>query len=325
LSSPRELESTIADFIFSDGQSKISLNDLTHIVKASSARTRDAIQRLKILGYPLQLSRAGIIKRTPFRPIDPKQLSAGLTTDRIGRRIEWRLHVPSTQDELKKLKDEVDDGTVLIAETQYAGRGRLTRSWFSAVGGIWMSVLLRPAWHEAHQILTLAFATATCRAIGDVTSVSLQLKWPNDLIVRSRKVAGILAAATYVGSRLDHLIIGLGVNVNIKMARFPKTFRKASTSLSHEVGREVDRALLTKRIVEEMDKSYQRFEMGRISELLDEARVLCSTLGRKVRVATFERDFVGYAVGLGDDGQLLVRLRNGTMIPFYGADVVHLR
>jgi BirA family biotin operon repressor/biotin-[acetyl-CoA-carboxylase] ligase len=188
-----------------------------------------------------------------------------------------------------------------------------------------MSVLLRPTWHEAHQVLTLAFATAACRAISDVTSVSSQLKWPNDLTVRSRKVAGILAGATYVGNRLDHLIVGLGVNVNIKMARFPKTFRKVSTSLSHEVGREVDRALLTKRIIEEMDRSYQRFEMGRTSELLDEARRLCSTLGRKVRIATFERNFVGHAVGLGDDGQLLVRLRNGALIPFYAGDVVHLR
>jgi len=323
LGSPRELESTIADVIFSKGESKISLNDLTSV--ASPAETRDAIQRLKILGYPLHLSRAGIIERLPFSPIDVKQLSAGLTTERIGRRIEWRLHVRSTQDELKKLTNEIDDGTVLVAETQYAGRGRLKRSWFSAVGGIWMSILLRPTWPRSHQILTLAFAAAAARAIGDVTGLSSVLKWPNDLMIGSRKVAGSLAEATYQGSRLDHLVIGLGVNVNIKTVRFPKTFRKASTSLSHEVGREVDRAQLTKKILEEMDSSYQRFEMGRTSELLDEARRLCSTLGREVRIATSERNFVGHAVGLGDDGQLQVRLRNGAMIPFYAADVVHLR
>jgi hypothetical protein len=122
LSSPRELESTIADVIFSKEESKITLNDLTSLVKASPAQTGDAIRRLKRLGYPIHLSRAGIIELLPFRPIDPKRLSAGLTTERIGRRIEWRLHVRSTQDELKKLKNEADDGTVLVAETQYAGR-----------------------------------------------------------------------------------------------------------------------------------------------------------------------------------------------------------
>jgi len=325
LSSSPELESTVADTLFSARESKISLNELAGVVQASPAHTREAVRRLKRLGYPLRVSPAGVIERLPFKLIDPHQLAAELATEKIGRRIEWRLHVRSTQDELKKLKDEAEDGTVLVAETQYAGRGRLTRSWLSAVGGLSMSVLLRPTWPRAHQILTLAFATAASRAIGDVTSVLSVLKWPNDLMVRSRKVAGILADATYQGSRLDHLIVGLGVNVNIEMTRFPKTLRKASTSLSHELGREADRSLLTKRIIEEMDKSYQRFELGHISELLDDARRLCSTLGRKVRVTTVEGNLVGHAVGLGDDGQLLVRLNRGVTVPFYAADVVHLR
>jgi BirA family biotin operon repressor/biotin-[acetyl-CoA-carboxylase] ligase len=158
-----------------------------------------------------------------------------------------------------------------------------------------------------------------------VTGVSCMLKWPNDLIVRSRKIAGFLAEATYRGSRLDHLIVGLGVNVNIKTTGFPKTIRKASTSLSYELGREVDRTLLTKRIIEEIDKSYVRFEKGHTSELLDEARQICSTLGRKVHVITAGRSFIGHAVGLGDDGHLLVRLNNGATFPFYAADVVHVR
>ena len=325
LNSPPELESTIADLIFSKGESKILLNELASVVQASPARSREAIRQLRRLGYPLRLSREGIIERLRFEPIDQRQLNANLATERIGRRIEWRLHVRSTQDELNKLKNEALDGTVLVAETQYAGRGRLARSWFSAVGGIWMSVLLRPTWPRSHQILALAFAVAAARAIGDVTKLLPVIKWPNDLMVRSRKVAGVLAEATYEGNQLDHLIFGLGVNANIQMTRLPKALRGVSTSISHELGRDIDRNLLTRRIIEEMDHSYRRFESGHATELLGEARRLCSTLGRKVRVTTNEGRFICEALDLGDDGQLMARLNSGAVIPLYAADVVHLR
>lgn len=188
-----------------------------------------------------------------------------------------------------------------------------------------MSVLLRPTWRRDHQILTLAFATAISRAVDEVTGVSCLLKWPNDLMVRSHKIAGILAEGTYQGSRLDNLIVGLGVNANIEMRRFPKHLRKASTSIMHELGREVDRFMLTKKIIEEMDKSYRRFESGHLDELLDEIKRLCSTIGRNVRVTTSERSLTGYAVDVGDDGQLLVRLKSGVTVQFYAADIVHLR
>jgi BirA family biotin operon repressor/biotin-[acetyl-CoA-carboxylase] ligase len=143
-------------------------------------------------------------------------------------------------------------------------------------------------------------------------------------MVRSRKVAGLLAEATYKGSQLDHLIFGLGVNANIQMTRLPKA-RGVSTSISHELGREINRTLLAKRIIQEMGNSYQRFESGHASELLDEAKQICSTLGKSVRVATAERKFVGRALDLGGDGQLLVRLSSGVTVPVYAADVVHLR
>ena len=319
------LDSAIADMVFLGNERKISLNRLAVVLKASPRETREAIRRLKTLGYPLRLSRAGAVEGILFRPIDAQQLRADLRTERIGRRIEWRLHVHSTQEEVKKLEREAEDGTVLLAETQYAGRGRLTRSWFSPTGGIWMSVLLRPTWPKLHQILTLAFATAVARAIFTVAEVSPLLKWPNDLIFRSRKIAGIVAEVIYQGNRLDRLIVGLGVNANVNATLFPRTLRRTSTSLSQELGREIDRNLLTRRIIEEMDSSYNRFESGRASELLDEAKRVCSTLGRKVQLTTVEGRFEGEVLGLGDDGELLVRLSSGATVPFYAADVVHLR
>lgn len=315
----------IADLIFSKTEPKIFLSDLAVAVQVPSPRTRSAVRQLRAFGYPVRLSRNGVIEHLPFKPVDHEQLKTELKTQKIGRRIEWRLHVRSTQDELNKLKNEALDGTVLLAETQHTGRGRLARSWCSPLGGIWMSILLRPAWPESHQILPLAFAVATARAIGHVTKISPVIKWPNDLIIRSRKTAGILAEAAYRGNQLDHVIFGLGVNANIQMARFPKTLRETSTSLSHELHRDIDRTILTKKIIQEMDASYQRFESGHAGRLLDEAKRLCSTLGRIVSVSTADGKFTGRALDLGDDGELLVRLSSGAIVPFYAADVMHVR
>jgi BirA family biotin operon repressor/biotin-[acetyl-CoA-carboxylase] ligase len=319
------LESAIADVIFLGNEGKIPLSGLASLTRATPDQAKRALGELKKIGYPLRLSRAGIVERLPLRPIDVQKLKAELTTERIGRRIEWRLHVSSTQDELKKLEDEAEDGTVLLAETQYTGRGRLSRSWFSPTGGIWMSLLLKPTWSTSHQILTLAFAAAVTRAVYNVTKISSLIKWPNDLMIRSRKVAGMLAEATYEGNKLHHLIVGIGVNANINTMRFPGAIRRTSTSLSHELSRDIDRNLLTRRIIEEMDHSYRRFESGHTAELLEEARRLCSTLGRKVRVTTTEGRFMCEALDLGDDGQLMARLNSGAVIPLYAADVAHLR
>jgi len=325
LSTRSELESAVANMVFLGNERKTSLRKLALALRASPRETSDALHRLKRLGYPLRFSRAGAIERLPFRIIDAQQLRADLSTERIGRRIEWRLHVHSTQDELKKLEGEAEDGTVLLAETQYAGRGRLTRSWLSPAGGIWMSVLLRPTWPKSHQILALAFATAVARAIRAVAGVSPLLKWPNDLVVQSRKIAGVLAEASYDGSKLNQLIVGLGLNANIKTTLFPEELQGRVTSINREVGREVDRILLTRRILEETDDAYLRFESGEASELLHEVKRLCSTVGQEVEVTTVDGKFKGEALDIGEDGQLIVRLGNGATVPFYAADVAHLR
>jgi BirA family biotin operon repressor/biotin-[acetyl-CoA-carboxylase] ligase len=158
-----------------------------------------------------------------------------------------------------------------------------------------------------------------------VAGISSLLKWPNDVVVQSRKIAGILAEASYEGSKLNRLIVGLGVNANIKTTLFPKELRESATSINRELGREIDRILLTRKILEEMDNAYRKFESGEATELLREVKGLCSTLGRMVEVTTVEGKFRGEALDIGEDGQLIIRLGNGATVPLYAADIVHLR
>ena len=318
------LDRGVAERVILGINDDISIAELASAFSAPRTRIRQTLNRLVKLGYPLILRR-DIVQRRAFRLLDAQKLRADLSPWRIGQRIEWRLHTSSTQDELKRIAQTSEDGTVLLAETQYLGRGRRPRSWFSPFGGIWMSVLLRPTWPNSHQILTLGFALAVTRALSVVAKVPPLLKWPNDVMIRSRKVAGVLAEATYEGSKLNNLIVGLGVNANIRPALFQKALRRTATSISQELCREVDRNELSRNILEEMDNVYRRFESGRASELRDEAKSVCCTLGRKVRVTTAERVFEGQALDLGSDGQLVVRLKDRAEIELYAADVVHLR
>jgi len=319
-----DLDRAIVELVFLGTDKKIGLEQLANAARTSPTETRRIVQRLSALGYPLRVC-GDSIERGSFQPIDTQQLRTDLRSQKIGHRVEWRLHVRSTQDELKTIEQQAEDGTIVLAETQAAGRGRLTRGWFSPFGGIWMSVLLRPTWPKSYQILTLAFAAATATSISAAAGISPLLKWPNDVIFRSRKIAGILAEASYEGSKLNALVVGLGVNANIKTRLFPRELRESATSISRELGREIDRTVLARRMLQEMDSAYRKFESGRETELLDEVRRLCSTLGRTVEVTTVEGKFRGEALNIGDDGQLIVRLGSGAMVPFYAAEVVHLR
>jgi len=324
LTQPTELDSAVAEIVFLGTNARVPFSDLANKTQASMQEIRQSIQRLDTLGYPFNL-KSGSVERLPTHMIHARELEASLRSRKIGRRIEWKLHVASTQDELKKIRHEAQDGTVLLAETQGSGRGRLGRRWFSPLGGIWMSVLLRPRWSESHQILPLTLGAGLARAVSEVTGIATSLKWPNDIVTHSGKIAGLLAEAAFEGAVLRSLIVGFGVNANISPALLPSELWQGVTSLSRELGHETDRDLLVRRMLEEMDSRYLMFESGHHGKLLNEVRGLCSTIAREVEVRTSERTYKGLVQDIGDAGELLLRLRNGETVPFYAADVMHVR
>jgi len=314
----------VAEIVFLGANTRIPLGELAKKTRASVQEIEQSIQRLSTLGYPFNL-KPGSIERLPIHTINAQELEAGLCSRAIGRRVEWKLHVRSTQEELRKTRQEAQDGTVLLAETQDSGRGRLARHWFSPLGGIWMSLLLKPTWPKSHQILPLAFGAAVTKAIRATTGISTFLKWPNDVTIQSKKLAGILSEAIYEGDKLSSLIVGVGVNANVRATMFPKELAGTAASLSQELGKDVDRNLLALRILQEMDDTYRVFEAGRRIELLNDVRQVCSTIGKRVDITTTEGSFQGEAQAVGGSGELIVRLRNGETKQFYAGDVAHLR
>jgi BirA family biotin operon repressor/biotin-[acetyl-CoA-carboxylase] ligase len=242
----------------------------------------------------------------------------------IGRDIRVFEQTTSTNDVIEKLaRDGVREGVVVFAESQTRGRGRLGRKWISpGRKGLWFSVLLRPDMRpqEATQ-LTVASATALLRAIEAVTGLPLEIKWPNDLLICGKKVAGILTELSAELDKVRHIILGIGVDVNLGTGEFPPELRKLATSLRIESGRMISRAELATRILRELDADYARICSGGFAKVADEWEARCKTIGRDVTLQMGERRIRGRAESLDDDGALLLRTEHGHLERVIGGDV----
>jgi BirA family biotin operon repressor/biotin-[acetyl-CoA-carboxylase] ligase len=242
----------------------------------------------------------------------------------IGRDIRVFEETTSTNDVIEKIaRDGVKEGVVVFAESQTKGRGRLGRKWVSPPHkGLWFSVLLRPELtpQETTQ-LTVASATALRRAIKNVTSLTAEIKWPNDLLIDGKKVVGILTEMSAEVDRVRHVILGIGVDVNQDAAEFPPELRKIATSLKAEAGAEISRAELATEILRELDADYARICTGKFPAVADEWEAGCATIGKNVSVQMGARQIRGCAESLDDDGALLVRTEHGHLERVIGGDV----
>lgn len=243
----------------------------------------------------------------------------------VGRTIRVFEETNSTNDLVDRMaRDGVPEGVVVFAESQTRGRGRLGRVWMSPRGkGLWFSVLLRPALPpQAATQLTIAAATSICRAIHVVTGLSPEIKWPNDILYRGRKLAGILTEMGAELDRIKHVVIGAGLNVNQSAEDFPPELRRQATSLQMESGQAVARPVLAAEILRQLDLDYARIGQGKFGEIADEWARQCSTLGLRVSIQVGNRQVNGLAEALDADGALLVRAHHGHLERIVGGDVI---
>jgi BirA family biotin operon repressor/biotin-[acetyl-CoA-carboxylase] ligase len=304
----------------------ISGADLAEKLRISRAAIWARIEELRALGYDIAAS-----PHTGYRLLSaPDLLHADDLLSRlgetrvVGRDIRVFQQTTSTNDVMEKLaRDGVKEGVVVFAESQTKGRGRMGRRWLSSPAcGLWFSVLLRPALRpEAATQLTVAAATALARAIRQETGVAPEIKWPNDILIRRRKVVGILTELSAELDTIRYVILGIGVNVNHAAADFGPEIRKLATSLKLESGGPVDRPALAAQILRELDADYARIQTGRFAELADEWEAGCATIGQNVTIHIGDRRLQGCAEALDADGALLLRTQHGHLERIIGGDV----
>jgi BirA family transcriptional regulator, biotin operon repressor / biotin---[acetyl-CoA-carboxylase] ligase len=282
------------------------------------------IEQLRALGYDIESTpHLGLrLVRSPDA-LHADDLLARLAERRIvGRDIQVFQQTDSTNDVAEKLaRDGVPEGVVVFAEAQTKGRGRFGRRWLSPAGaGLWFSVLLRPALPVASVTqITIASATAVARAIRKHTGLVPQVKWPNDILIRQKKVVGILTEMSAEMDRVRHVVLGIGVDVNV--TEFPPELQNIATSLALETGQRIKRPELAAAILSELDADYERVLGGQFSTLAEEWEEQCATLGRRVEVVSGHRRLCGRAESLDSDGALLLRTDHGHLERVVGGEV----
>ena len=270
------------------------------------------------------------------RNIVSAMLKEGLYTRAVGRRIVYFQRLSSTMDEAARLaKEGVEEGTVILAEEQTAGRGRFRRAWISQPGNLYLSIVLRPS-PRGLGCLSMLSGVAVVRAIRKTTALKSTIKWPNDIKMRGKKVCGILVESVLEGDLVQHAIVGIGINVAFDPSSVDG-LADIATGLNLETGKEIDRATLLRDLLQEMDRLYlpfrtdrkvsrsnaspQRVEEAGLEAVREEWRGLLETLGRQVEIRWQDEVYAGYAEDVDDAGNLKLRLRDGTLITLPAGEV----
>lgn len=251
-------------------------------------------------------------------------VAAGLRTRLVGRTLRLLPEAGSTNDlALSAAEAGEAEGLCVLADRQTAGRGRQGRRWESPGGlGLYLSVLLRPPGPAARApLLTLAAGVAAVEAVAEVAGLTPDLKWPNDLQLDGRKLAGILCELAAAGTATRHVVVGIGLNVHHQAADFPEALREEATSLRIATGRRIPRDGLAAALLGRLDEQYARFCAGELAGIVEAARRRCVTLGRRVEVQAGSDVWVGRAVDLDPDGMLLVQGPDGILRRVLAGDV----
>jgi BirA family transcriptional regulator, biotin operon repressor / biotin---[acetyl-CoA-carboxylase] ligase len=304
----------------------VSGADLSRELGISRAAIWARIEELRLLGYDIEASpHLGYRLLSSPDLLHADDLHSRLGATRvIGREIQVFESTTSTNDVVARLaRDGTKEGAVVFAESQSKGRGRMGRIWISpARKGLWFSILLRPGFPpQSATRLMVAAAAALARAMTPLLGTAPEIKWPNDILIRGRKVAGILTEMTAELDHIKEIILGIGVDVNLDAAEFPSDVRKIATSLKIECGRPIDRAELAVAILRELDRDYARIQQGQFDAVAEEWRAHCTTIGRNVAIRTGERVVRGRAESLDADGALLLRTEHGLLERIIGGDV----
>jgi BirA family biotin operon repressor/biotin-[acetyl-CoA-carboxylase] ligase len=249
--------------------------------------------------------------------LSPASITNNLDTHFIGQRVIYYPRLTSTMDVAKREAQQgAAEGTIVVADEQTAGKGRLKRAWLSPEGNIALSIILYPSLPHLPSLIMLA-SLAVVHSIEAVTGLKSQVKWPNDVLINSRKVCGILIESDVQGNTVDYTIIGIGVNVNLRLSGFPEILSTA-TSLCDELGREVSRLSLIQRLLAEIERLYLSLPAG--GSVYEEWRDRLVTLGKRVQVKSGKTMYEGIAESVASDGSLLLRQLDGSLTRIVAGD-----
>lgn len=298
-----------------DGADYISGEVMSEVFGVSRSMVWKVIKGLRDEGYEIDS-----VTNKGYKLVGIPDLVTGdevksvLETETFGREIYDYKEVDSTNIVAKaKAREGAKEGTVVIAESQTGGKGRLGKIWESPTGtGIWMSIVVRPEMPPQDVSgITLVAGLAICKAIRKVTNLPAYIKWPNDIVVNGKKVCGILTQMSAEMDRVNYVIIGIGINVNT--IKFPKELQKIATSLKIESGIEYKRKDIVAQVLKFFEEYYKKYiQEESLKGILEQYKDLCITLKNEVSIISKDKSYQAIPVDIDETGALIVDRKDGT-------------
>ncbi|MDE1769110.1 MAG: biotin--[acetyl-CoA-carboxylase] ligase [Thaumarchaeota archaeon] len=291
----------------------LSGEKLSKSLNLSRAAIWKNIKKLQSLEYKIESKpKTGYKLKTNTPLLLPWEISDGLQTDIIGKKIYYFNTIDSTQNFALKLSQKPhENGSVIIAERQTKGRGRLNRKWVSPKGGIWLSILLRPNFElEQTSLFPMITSLALSIAIEKTLKIKPELKWPNDLMIKGKKVAGILIDVVIESNKIDYLVIGVGINFKIQPSKISKLIKNTQrhyeiTTLVKEK-QDTSPVELVQQFLLELEHLYNNVISNSIKDIRKEWIKRSSTIGKNVTATTTTGLLRGKVVGIDEGGALLL-------------------
>ncbi len=293
----------------------LSGEEISRRLKVSRTAVWKRIQRLRALGYGIEAStRSGYCLIGSPDLLTPAEIKPILKTKWIGKTIHHFHTLDSTNSKAYQLAlNGAEEGEVVISESQEKGKGRLGRQWFSPPFlNLYLSVILRPNIlpHQA-SLITLLAAVAAADAIREFSGLLPLIKWPNDILLRDRKVAGLLNEIHSEMDRVHFVILGIGVNLNMDENTLSKEIRAVATSLKIEMGQTISRKVFLPFFLQELERWYSIFLKEGSAAILKAWRDRAHIKGRRVKVTSFGETLVGTAIDVDSDGALILETGDG--------------
>ncbi|QGU96686.1 biotin--[acetyl-CoA-carboxylase] ligase [Clostridium bovifaecis] len=298
-------------------------------ISSSLGVTRAAIwKHIKAIredGYEIEsVSRKGYRLISSPDLLSLEEIKPSLTTKLIGKDIKYLDSIDSTNNEAKRLASEgTPEGTIVISEEQISGRGRLGRNWVSLkYKGIWMSIILRPDIEPMYvPEITQIAAAAVCKVTREL-GIETYIKWSNDIILNYKKVCGILTEMSGEINKVNYVVVGIGMNVNIEEDEFPEEVKSTATSLKIEQGVSIRRKELVAKILNKFEELYEEFiTENSIKTSIEICRRYSILIGKNIRIINRGNETIAEAIGLSDEGKLIVRYENGKVEEIISGEV----
>lgn len=297
----------------------VSGEEISKDIGISRAAVWKHIKKLRELGYEIdsKTNEGYKLIKSPEKQIE-FELERMLDTKVIGKKILFFEEVDSTNNKAKQIALEEKEGTVVISEMQTSGRGRRGREWQSPKGGIYISFILKPnVSPERAPQLTLVSSLALVETLNSMDgNLNAKIKWPNDVLIKGKKISGILTELSADMEKINHIVVGVGVNINTDINSLPEN----ATSLKCEMKEEVSVKLFLKSFLQHYDSVYQEYLDGGINQIIQRWKDNSDTLGKNVKIIGINETYEGLAKDIDENGALVLRIDNKE-IKVYSGDV----